>query len=123
MTIKYYFRTDSTGATKAYIEGLDTDSLWNPDVCIEVTKRPDYRYIYDFDNSEWIINEASWMNDLRSKRNDELARTDKFVLTDYPISEENLAIAITYRQELRDCTAAPEIINRVLPECPECCNK
>ena len=120
MTTKYYFRPDSNG-NKTYIEGDNSDSLWNPDTCIEVTKRPDYRYDYDFDTSEWCVNEDKWMSDLRARRNKELDRMDKFMTVDFPISDEDLVTAKTYRQDLRDCTSATEIEDRVLPDCPDCC--
>ncbi len=39
---------------------------------------------------------------LRNIRNNYLDLTDKFVLPDYQISQENLEIMKTYRQQLRD---------------------
>ena len=42
---------------------------------------------------------------LRAARDVRLAATDKFLLTDYPISENNLALVKTYRAALR---ALPE---------------
>lgn len=38
----------------------------------------------------------------RAERNNLLAQTDKFVLSDYPITEEELAQYKAYRQYLRD---------------------
>ena len=38
----------------------------------------------------------------RAERNNLLAQTDKFVLSDYPITEEKLAQYKAYRQYLRD---------------------
>lgn len=112
--MKYYFRADKI----TYCEGSEDEM---PSDAIEVTKRPDFRYDYDFDNSEWFIDEDRWMSDLRNKRNAEITRMDKFMLVDYPIESADLETAKTYRQDLRDCTSATEITDRVLPDCPECC--
>lgn len=42
----------------------------------------------------------------RAERNNLLAQTDKFVLSDYPITEEKLAQYKAYRQYLRDLPAS-----------------
>jgi hypothetical protein len=73
------------------------------------------------DKEEWVLNETYYMTDLRGRRNLELARVDKYLMPDYPITEENLAIVKTYRQDLRDCPNAELIADRVLPDCPEIC--
>lgn len=39
---------------------------------------------------------------LRNVRNTYLLHTDKYIIPDYPISQENLSKIITYRQYLRD---------------------
>jgi len=61
------------------------------------------------------------MSDLRSKRDLELVRVDRYVLSDYPITEENRAILVVYRQALRDAPNQELLVNRVLPECPQVC--
>ncbi len=43
----------------------------------------------------------------RSKRDALIAETDKYLLIDYPISNENLEKIKTYRQALRDITTQP----------------
>lgn len=42
------------------------------------------------------------MNELRKLRNSKLQASDKYVLIDYPISDENKNIIINYRNQLRN---------------------
>jgi predicted TIM-barrel fold metal-dependent hydrolase len=44
----------------------------------------------------------AYINSLRERRNKLLDETDKYMITDFPISEENKNIIMKYRQELRD---------------------
>lgn len=44
-------------------------------------------------------------NPYRKKRNTLLAASDRYMLPDFPISEENRALVATYRQQLRDMFA------------------
>jgi len=57
---------------------------------------------------------------LRNTRNSLLELTDKYLLPDYPITQENLEIIKTYRQTLRDFINNNEegILNGVIPEIP-----
>ena len=48
---------------------------------------------------------------LRQQRDELLKATDKYLLSDYPISESNLLLIKEYRQQLRDYMNLPEIIN------------
>ena len=52
---------------------------------------------------------------MRNQRNELLKDTDKYLLLDYPISQDNLLIIKQYRQQLRD---APEN-NFIIPNKPE----
>ena len=52
---------------------------------------------------------------MRNQRNELLKDTDKYLLLDYPISQDDLLIIKQYRQQLRD---APEN-NFVLPTPPD----
>ena len=52
---------------------------------------------------------------LKNKRNLILNETDKYLLSDYPITPENLEIIKTYRQNLRDFTQN----NYIMPEKPD----
>ncbi len=44
---------------------------------------------------------------LRASRDARLAATDKYMLADYPISEDNLALVKAYRAALRDLPEQP----------------
>ena len=52
---------------------------------------------------------------LKNKRNLILNETDKYMLSDYPITPENLEIIKTYRQQLRDFTNN----NYIMPDKPD----
>jgi hypothetical protein len=52
-------------------------------------------------SDEEIMN-LSAHNELRLYRNKALSETDKYMIADYPISNENKQIMLTYRQTLRD---------------------
>lgn len=62
--------------------------------------------VEQYDRQESIIppyRDYNWdLVYLRNIRNNYLDLTDKFVLPDYQISQENLEIMKTYRQQLRD---------------------
>ena len=55
---------------------------------------------------------------LKNKRNLILNETDKYMLSDYPITPENLEIIKTYRQQLRDFTQN----DYIMPEKPDFIN-
>lgn len=51
--------------------------------------------------SDPVLNLEHWWKLLRSRRDEILASTDKYVLPDYPITEEVRQAWISYRAELR----------------------
>ena len=55
---------------------------------------------------------------LKNKRYLILNETDKYMLSDYPITPENLEIIKTYRQQLRDFTNN----NYIMPDKPDFIN-
>lgn len=55
---------------------------------------------------------------LKNKRNLILNETDKYMISDYPITPENLEIIKTYRQQLRDFTNN----NYIMPDKPDFIN-
>lgn len=61
---------------------------------------------------EMIKNDT--INHYRKIRNDLLQETDKYLMSDFPITPENLIIVKEYRQALRDFTKN----NYVLPDRP-----
>ena len=52
--------------------------------------------------NDYIINNAHFLKRARNIRNELLNKTDKYILSDYPITLEKQMIIKAYRQELRD---------------------
>ena len=52
--------------------------------------------------NDYIINNAHFLKRARNIRNELLNKTDKYILSDYPITLEEQMIIKTYRQDLRD---------------------
>lgn len=52
---------------------------------------------------------------IRQERDELLKNTDKYMIPDYPISEDKLTIIKTYRQELRDIPTN----NFIIPNKPD----
>ena len=52
--------------------------------------------------SKFIPNNEHYLKRSRNIRNELLNRTDRYILSDYPISDEQQMIIKNYRQELRD---------------------
>ena len=71
----------------------------------------------EYDLQQKRINDGAmfYQQMIRNQRNDLLKNTDKYLLPDYPITEENILIIKQYRQQLRDI---PEN-NFIIPELPE----
>ncbi len=52
--------------------------------------------------NDYIPNNAHFLKRYRNIRNELLNKTDKYILSDYPITLEKQMIIKTYRQTLRD---------------------
>ena len=75
-----------------------------------------YYYYYRMESEEFIKErEEIFKLSMKFKRNILLDETDKYLLSDYPITPENLEIVKIYRQALRDITNN----NYILPDKPE----
>lgn len=75
-----------------------------------------YYYYYRMESEEFIKErEEVFKLSMKFKRNILLDETDKYLLSDYPITPENLEIVKIYRQALRDITNN----NYILPDKPE----
>lgn len=59
----------------------------------------------------------------RAERDQLLQQSDKYLLSDYPISSSNLELIKQYRQDLRNYMNIPEIVNYnsnvILPPMPQ----
>ena len=53
-------------------------------------------------NNNYIPNNEHFLKRARNIRNELLNRTDRYILSDYPITLEQQMIIKTYRQDLRD---------------------
>ena len=60
-------------------------------------------------NNSYIPNNEHFLKRARNIRNELLNRTDRYVLSDYPISPEQLIEIKEYRQNLRDFINENEI--------------
>lgn len=115
MVLKYYIKEKGTGA---YVVGEDTDSLWDPATCIEVPQCPSPIHKWNNVSHQWEINIEDKRTFIRRIRDIELRRTDKFMISDFPITESDKTIAETYRQELRDLPSKQTIEELEMPEIP-----
>lgn len=116
-TIDLYYITDY--GEGAYVEGYLTDRIYNSETCVIVPKKPtDGGYVYNVQSGQWELTIDSQQNYIRGFRNPELLRTDKYLLSDYPISAEDLVGAKIYRQTLRDVPDKETPQEMVMPECP-----
>ena len=52
--------------------------------------------------NDYIINNAHFLKRARNIRNELLNKTDKYILSDYPITLEKQMIIKTYRQDSRE---------------------
>lgn len=69
--------------------------------------------------SKNIKNEEITKNNIilaKETRNKLLSESDKYLLSDFPISEENLALVKDYRTCLRDYFGLDEVINYSYPD-------
>ena len=71
--------------------------------------------------SYFIPNNEHYLKRARNIRNELLNRTDKFLLSDYPISDEQKQEIISYRQILRDFinNFKDEILKGVIVDFPK----
>ncbi len=115
--INLYYITDNGAGV--YVAGYEGDNIYNPDTCLIVPKKPaNGGYVWDNNTKAWKLTIASQQRYIRVLRNPELARTDKYVLEDYPLNATEKAGAITYRQELRDAPDKPTPQEMAMPTRP-----
>lgn len=120
MTKIYFLKPDSNiPPAYSYCEGEDTDSSYNPLTCILVPKQPSPAHRWDFTSAAWVLDETVYFSNLRSIRNKEILRTDKFALEDFPLTPENRIIALQYRQALRNVPNHATIEECIMPICPD----
>jgi len=119
MSLKYYIREDGNGA---YCVSESTDYLYDKN-CIDVPIRPTENHMWNNSLKTWELSIDLYLSELRAKRDEELKRTDKFMISDYPISEVDKNEVIQYRHSLRECPNKETTEEKVLPGCPAICEK
>ena len=109
----------STYATEKYEAGEYTKLYGLYDADLHTSYVSDYKYanleIIDGIVTEIIeeievveLTDEEKLDAIRIVRNSLLSDTDVYMVSDYPISDENLILMKTYRQELRDLTETIE---------------
>ena len=118
MTIHWWVREYGNGAV---CHGVIPDGAYNEDTCIFVPERPTPYHKWDNDAKEWTTDLEDKKEWVRSLRNPELSRVDKFVMPDFfsEFTEEQQGEITTYRQALRDAPDHETIEEIVMPECPD----
>jgi hypothetical protein len=91
---------------------------------IELSTRHDGQIGWKLENNEWITNEIQFSYEekcrkIRNARNAVLFKSDKYLVSDYPISEQQRNFWIAYRQSLRDITSQEGFPDNVIwPQAP-----
>jgi hypothetical protein len=68
--------------------------------------------------SDFIPNNEHFLKRARNIRNELLNKTDRYLLSDYPITLEQQMMIKSYRQELRDVTSQENPFNILWPNQP-----
>jgi len=91
-----------------------SDFIFNPSLT-EGTQ-PKYKYV-DGEIIEEVkpLTTEQKIVPIREKRNQLLIASDKYMLSDYPITVEQKALVITFRQALRDMTETVDVDNPIYP--------
>lgn len=117
MTKYYWIRESGSGA---YCEGNLPDGAYDEETCIFVEQKPSDIHQWNNSSKEWYTSIGHKRCCLRFGRDEELKRTDKFVLPDYnaKFTELQKEDIVVYRQELRDAPNHETIEELVMPDCP-----
>lgn len=111
----YWIRENGLGG---YCEGDLPDGAYDEETCILVPQKPELWSLWNNDTRLWIDDPDSKKNYLRNIRDNELHRTDKYMLSDYfkrfPVDKQ--LRMTTYRDLLRDFTSVDPFD---LPPCPD----
>ncbi len=110
----YWIRENGNGA---YCEGTIPDGAYDPSTCIFVPRKPEVWYTWNNTSHEWEYTDEHKIEYLRPIRNQELLRTDKYVVSDYfpTFTLLQQSDILTYREALRNFAENPPYD---LPTCP-----
>ena len=114
---KCWIRENGSGQ---YCEGY----FWETEVnIIFVTQKPiDSFYNWNIETSVWETTLDLKRQWIRPTRDQEISRTDKYLLSDLwtKFANNEQSQIVTYRQELRDCPEKETIEEIIMPNCPDC---
>jgi hypothetical protein len=106
----FYKKSDLSEVVITEIGNISNDYLTSlPDKPLNLPE------LYLWDGSTYVFS----MDLLRNKRNQLLTNTDKYMLSDYPITDERKNEWKTYRQALRDLPKTIDINNPAFPTQPD----
>jgi len=74
---------------------------------------------HDWDGSKWVVNPERRLASIRNRRNALLYFTDKYMIQDFPITDEERNKWKIYRQELRNFPQTVDLENPVWPFSPK----
>jgi hypothetical protein len=84
---------------------------------VDIPPKPSENYIFDYEVKQWVWANSLALENIRTKRNELLTRSDWTQLPDVVLSTKQ-AWAL-YRQALRDITEQPDLDNIVWPTPPQ----
>lgn len=74
---------------------------------------------YDWDGTNWVVNPDRRLTLIRTQRNTLLLATDKYMIEDFSITEEEKNKWKIYRQELRNFPRTVDVENPIWPISPK----
>ena len=115
MTIYHWIRENGNGA---YVVGTLPDGAYDTETCILVPERPSINHIWNNETKDWELSREHTLANLRAIRDQELARTDKYVLRDYfeKFTPEEQAQILEYREALRTAANKDKAEDMVMPK-------
>jgi hypothetical protein len=109
--IKHWIREGG----KAYCIGPEEEMF--PDIDVECPPCPGKYYEYSYVNSQWVKDDDKLYDYNKLACVEEIRRTDKYMVIDTPLTQEQIDVAKKYRSFLRNY-----LVNRPvdvsLPTCP-----
>lgn len=80
-----------------------------------VSKKPSDSYVWNDEQKDWILDVSVAFKLMREKRNQLLFDSDKYMISDFPITEQERNKWKVYRQALRDLPKNIDIYDIVWP--------
>lgn len=99
---------------------IDISSFDTSNFIVNTTPQPDLT-----DPNTLIFINSRLLEAYRDQRNKLLTESDKYIVPDYPISSDNIALIRTYRQQLRNYPDSEEVHNclttgsNLIPQLPK----